>query len=218
MSNIEFFLDRHRISWEHNIDRQLNPTRKFEGNPILEGEHPWEASFVAVYGNVLPREGGGFRIWYHAGAKGHQSDKMLCYAESDDGFNWKRIMVSDQPYGGVSPTNIVLGPKPTVAVPCVIENHHSDDPNESLLLMFNSYVRDYPELTDVMQGATRWCFTRWCFVAASPNGLTWSPPKGRLAIPDKADCPISILWDAVNRRHIAYLRGNRKPQPFDPNQ
>ena len=187
MSNIELFLDRHRISWEHNIDRQLNPTRKFEGNPILEGEHPWEASFVAVYGNVLPREGGGFRIWYHAGAKGRQSDKMLCYAESDDGFNWKRIMVSDQPYGGVSPTNIVLGPKPTVAVPCVIENHHIDDPNDSLLLMFNSYVRDYPELTDVMQGATR-----WCFVAASPNGLTWSPPKGRLAIPAKADCPISI--------------------------
>ncbi|MBH05284.1 MAG: hypothetical protein CMJ20_03080 [Phycisphaeraceae bacterium] len=58
MSNIELFLDRHRISWEHNIDRQLNPPRKFEGNPILEGEHPWEASFVAVYGNVLPREGG----------------------------------------------------------------------------------------------------------------------------------------------------------------
>ncbi len=122
-------------------------------------------------------------------------------------------MVSDQPYGGVSPTNIVLGPKPTVAVPCVIENYHSDDPNESLLLMFNSYVRDYPELTDVMQGATR-----WCFVATSPNGLTWSPPKGRLAIPGKADCPISIVWDAVNRRYIAYLRGNRKPQPFDPNQ
>lgn len=106
MSNIELFLDRHRISWEHNIDRQLNPPRKFEGNPILEGEHPWEASFVAVYGNVLPREGGGFRIWYHAGAKGHQSDKMLCYAESDDGFNWKRIMVSDQPYGGVSHTYV----------------------------------------------------------------------------------------------------------------
>ena len=56
MSNIELFLDSHRISWEHNIDRQLNPPRKFEGNPILEGEHPWEASFVAVYGNVLPRD------------------------------------------------------------------------------------------------------------------------------------------------------------------
>ena len=126
MANIELFLDQHHISWEHNISRQLNQPVKYESNPTLTGDYPWESSFVAAYGNVLPRDGGGFRIWYHSGSGGHTADKVLCYAESDDGIHWQRKMISNEPYEGVSPTNILLGPKPTIAVPCVIENQHSD--------------------------------------------------------------------------------------------
>ena len=211
MSSIELFLDNQRISWEHNIDRQLNQPVKSEDNPILKCEYPWESSFLAAYGNVLPRDGGGFRIWYHSGSGGHTADKVLCYAESDDGINWQRKMISKEPYEGVAPTNILLGPKPAIAVPCVIENQHNSDPNERFLLMFNSYTRDYPELADVMTGPKR-----WCFVATSPDGIAWSPPKGRLAIPGKADCPISIVWDPANGRYIAFLRGTRDPAPFDP--
>lgn len=213
MANIELFLDQHRISWEHNISRQLNQPVKYESNPTLTGDYPWESSFVAAYGNVLPRDGGGFRIWYHSGSGGHTSDKVLCYAESDNGIHWQRKMISNEPYEGVSPTNILLGPKPTIAVPCVIENQHSDDPNERFLLMFGSYARDYPELADTMTGPHR-----WCFVATSADGITWSPPKGQLAIPGKADCPISIVWDPTNRHYIAFLRGTRPPGSFDPNR
>ena len=200
---LELFLDRYRISWQYNVIRELNHPVRYEGNPILSPEHPWEQSFVQMYGNVLPRAGGGYRMWYNAGAKGEQADKALCYAESEDGLAWRRMMSDNHPYRGHTATNIVIGPQPHTAGPCVIENRHNDDPEARLLLMFNSYPRFYPQYEKLMQGS------RWCFVAKSPDGLNWHPPEGLPVISGKADCGQSIVWDPVHKRYMAFLRGTR---------
>ena len=208
--DLELFLDGHRISWEYNVRRQLNHPVRYEGNPILKREHPWEQSFVQMYGNVLPRKGGGYRMWYNAGAKGEQADKALCYAESEDGFNWRRVMSDNHPYRGHSPTNIVIGPQPHTSGPYVMENQHNDDPESRLLLMFNSYPRYYPQFERMMQGS------RWCFVAKSPDGLNWYPAQGQPAISGMSDCGQSIVWDPDQRRYMAFLRGTRTYDPHDP--
>ena len=207
VDGLELFLDDHRISWQYNVTRELNQPTRYEGNPILQLENPWEQSFVQMYGNVLPRAEGGYRMWYNAGAKGEQADKALCYAESEDGFSWDRVMSDNHPYHGHTPTNIVIGPQPHTAGPCVIENQHNEDPESRLLLMFNSYPRFYPQYEQMMQGS------RWCFVATSPDGLNWHPPEGRPAISGKADCGQSIVWDPIKRRYMAYLRGTRTFEP-----
>ena len=206
MTEIELFLDRHRISWEHNVDRHLNHPAKYEGNPILEPRHPWEDSYVTVYGSVLARGGGGFGLWYMAGARGMQADQMMCYAESDDGLTYRRVMSRANPYPGAAPTNIVLGPEPNVHGPCVIENQHSDDPSVRYLLLYDSYPTYRPELAETLQGS------RWCYSATSADGLTWTPRLGRPAIAGKSDIGQCVVWDQTHRRYIAYLRGTRGTQ------
>lgn len=206
LHDIELFLDDTRISWEYNLARRLQPPARHEHNPILTPEHPWEGSYVTIYGSVLPRQGGrgGFRMWYMSGANGMRGDQMMCYAESDDGLAWRRVMDErNVAYKGVKPTNIVLGPGVNVHGPCVILNRHSGDPAERYLALFDSYPQHRPNLKEQIQDS------RWCYTATSSDGLTWNPPEGRPAIAGKSDIGQSVVWDDDNRRYIAYLRGSR---------
>ena len=203
MGETELFLDDLHISWAHNLRRQLLQPSRFERNPVLSPEHPWELSYVTIYGSVLPRDGGGFRMWYMSGADGMRGDQMMCYAESGDGLSWQRIFKSDRDYHGIAPTNIVLGPAVNVHGPCVIENRHNDDPSERYLALFDSYPQHRPELKELLQES------RWCYSAVSADGITWRPDKGRPAIAGKSDIGQSVVWDPVNERYIAFLRGSR---------
>ena len=63
-TTVELLLDNEKISWEHNVERQLCQPVKHPNNPLLTAEHPWEESFLTL-----------------AGAKGSRADQPLCYAE-----------------------------------------------------------------------------------------------------------------------------------------
>ncbi len=208
---IELFLDNFRLSTEYNVERRLCQPVKYSNNPIIVSEHPWEQLYVTIYGCVMPKEDGtGFRMWYQSGAKGMQKEQFLCYAESTNGIEWHKVMFKANPYEDCKETNILLGIEANIHGPCVIRNCHNDDPNERYLMLYDSYSWFRPEIKDVLGDSARWCYT-----ATSPDGLNWSPPKGRPAIPGKADCGQSVVWDTVNKRYIAYIRGTRTPHnPF----
>ncbi len=201
---IELFLDNHVVSWQRNTLRTLSRIDKHAASPIVRCEHPWENSYVTVYGSVLRDDAGGFRMWYMAGAKGMRSDQCLCHAGSDDGLTWRKTMSNTEDYDGVSPTNILLGPDPNVHGPCVLLNQHDDDPDARYLLFYDSYPQYRPDMPQ-LEGM------RCCYTAVSPDGLTWSPVRGRLAVPGKSDTGNSVVWDPRTRRYIAYLRGVSAP-------
>lgn len=203
MPHTELFLDGSQISWEYNVSRRLNPPVRLAGNPVLQPQYPWEESYVTIYGSVQPRADGGWRMWYMAGSGGMRADQMMCYAESDDGLLWRRVLNQSKPYNGVAPTNILLGPDINVHGPCVVLNQHNDNPAERYLALFDSYPQHRPQLKAQLQES------RWCYSAVSADGLSWSPAQGRPAIPGKSDIGQSVVWDPLGRRYIAYLRGSR---------
>ncbi|MAE62730.1 MAG: hypothetical protein CMJ18_00535 [Phycisphaeraceae bacterium] len=208
---LELFLDRHRISHEANLARHLCHPRKHPDNPVLVGEHPWETQYIAAC-SILPRDGGGYRMWYAGGSKtvGMHADVSLCYAESEDGYAWQRVMSDRHPYEGVERTNIVIGPETNVRGTCIVENVHDESGKQRYLALYNSYPKGRDDIAHLLQGI------RWCFTATSPDGIDWSPRLGRPAIPGKSDSIQGIAWDAGHRRYIAYLRGIRAPHlPFD---
>lgn len=208
---IELFLDRHRISWEYNVRRQVNRPVRHAGNPILRSEYPWEELYVTMYGNVLPKEdGSGYRMWYVGGAKGMQKGQYLCYAESDDGLSWQRVMSDRNPFGKTRGTNILTGLKHNVHGPHVLHNRHSSDPAERYLMFYDSYPGSRPELDRVLQGS------RWCYTMTSPDGRAWSPEEGRPAVPGKSDSGNSVVWDPARERYIAYMRGMRPHSELRP--
>jgi len=205
-SEIELFLDRNKISWEHNVQRRLCQPLKHPQNPILQREYPWEERFATLYGTILPNENGsGYRMWYMTAAKGEgaSADQCLCYAESDDGLVWHKPMMDIQPYDGYKKTNILLGPTPNIHGPCVIRNFHNDNPAERYLLLYDSYSRYRPNMKEV-QG-----FHRCVYSATSPDGIHWTPTYGRPAIPDKSDTGQGVVWNPNRQQYIAYLRGVR---------
>ena len=210
---IELFLDHHRISTEYNVRRRLCPPEKYPGNPIIVPEHPWEQLYVQVFGNVMKKEdGSGYRMWYIGGAKGMQKCQHLCYAESDDALHWHKVINDRNPFEHCPETNILLGLEANIHGPCILRNCHDDDPARRYLMIYDSYSWFRPEMKETLGD-----IARWCYVATSPDGLTWSPPKGIPVIPGKADCGQSVVWDPVNRQYIAYLRGTRNNNaPFDP--
>lgn len=205
----ELFLDRQEISWEYNVERRLQQPVRHHGNPILSPEYPWEQEYTTIYGSVLPMPEGGFGMWYMSGAKGMQAQQMLCFARSDDGFEWRRVMSKQHPYEGIDTTNILLGPEPNVHGPCVMRNEHDQNSDARYLLMYDSYWWHRPNDLG-LQGS------RWCYTATSPDGLDWAPTLGRPAIPGKSDIGQSVVWDPVKRRYIAYVRGTRMPDPQNP--
>jgi hypothetical protein len=202
-SEIELFLDDQSISWEQNVERRLcRPSKCAE--PIVVSQHSWEQVYVTVYGSVLPKEdGSGFRMWYMAGAKGMQKQQFMCYAESDDGIEWRKVMSPAHPYEDRAETNIVLGAEANVHGPCVIRNEHNDDPDERYLAFYDSYWYNRPEIKETIQDM------RWCYTATSPDGITWSPAKGRPAVPGKSDVGQSVIWDPERKAYLAYMRGSR---------
>ncbi|MBQ4624551.1 MAG: glycosyl hydrolase family 32 [Clostridia bacterium] len=84
----------------------LSPTyhkaKKFEGNPILYPEPPWEIAQSPV---ACPKSGGVwydeeeklFKMWYEAGWLRH-----MCYATSTDGIHWTRPHLDEEG------TNLIL--------------------------------------------------------------------------------------------------------------
>jgi hypothetical protein len=209
MSNVELFLDKTRISWERNVRRELCQPVKYEKNPVLQPEYPWEESYVCLYGSILPKiNERGFFMWYMAAGK-QGKDQTMCLAESNDGLEWRKVFSGGHPYGQHQKTNIIYGPDPNIHGPCVLYNCHNENSDERYLVLYDSYSRYRPDLTQV-QGSGRWCYT-----ATSPDGIHWFPPKGSPAIPGKSDTGQSVVWDPIKKRYIAYLRGTRSPHdPF----
>jgi hypothetical protein len=208
-ANLELFLDDELLSWEHNLKRQLCQPTKHPDNPILQPEQPWEETAITLYGSVLPREKGGLAMWYMALAGGWRSNQTMCLAESEDGVAWTRAIQPDLPYRECNKSNVVLGSDPNVHGPCVLRNEHNDDPNERYLVLYDSYTKYRPELADTLR------HDRCCYTAVSPDGIHWTPKKGRLSIPGKSDTGQGVVWDPLHRRYIAYLRGTRSQHdPF----
>ncbi len=204
MSEIELFLDNKKISWEYNVCRMLSQPQKYEDNPIIKCDYPWEKLYVTVYGTVLPGDNNsGLRMWYQSGAKGMQKEQFLCYAESNDGFTWRKPLFNLNSYENHLQTNILLGMQANIHGPCVVRNEHDDNPSEKYLLFFDSYSKYRPHLQDKLQ-----C-SRWCYTATSSDGIVWRPNKGRPAVAGKSDTGQSVVWNPDKQCYIAYMRGTR---------
>lgn len=82
---------------------EYHKAKKYEGNPILFAETPWEKTESPA---ACPKSGGVwydeeekiFKMWYEAGWLG-----QICYAVSEDGIHWERPELDIKPG-----TNIIL--------------------------------------------------------------------------------------------------------------
>ena len=85
----QLFVDDFLID-ETELKPEYHKAKKYEGNPVLFAEKPWEKETLPC---ACPKSGGvwydeqdrKFKMWYEGSWLKH-----ICYAESEDGINWTR--------------------------------------------------------------------------------------------------------------------------------
>ena len=93
----QLFVDDFLIE-ETDLSPEYHKAKKFEGNPVLKAEKPWEKAGGLPC--TTPKGGGvwydkkekKFKMWYEAGWCVN-----MAYAESDDGINWTRPELDVEP-------------------------------------------------------------------------------------------------------------------------
>src|SRR4051812_48767834 len=58
------FVDEAGLLSSEGVARTVHPAHR-HSDPVVQGDRPWEAGRVYVYGSIYPNEdGNGFRLWY----------------------------------------------------------------------------------------------------------------------------------------------------------
>ena len=198
---LELFLDNQIVAYTHNMRRAVRQPDFHPQNPIVRRDHPWESKHVCIYGSVLyDEQRGRFRMWYNALGQDYYNQQVMAYAESDNGFEWTKPMLDLRAIGDHKKTNVVMGPECNLHGPCVIANPDSSDPDRRYLLLFDTYDKWRPEARSMGISG------RWVYAAESPDGMHWSPDKGRPAFAGKADSGQSVVWDPQAKMFRAYVR------------
>jgi hypothetical protein len=166
----------------HGVMRRLVFPAKDRRNPVLSPERPWEGAGVLFPSVWRCPDTGLWRMWYAT------AEKVICYAESDDGAAWRRPELGRVAFNGSRANNIVLeAPHPT---PCVYQDL-SADPSQRYRLA----VSDTGEYQD--EGGVK--------LYVSADGIDWRLLKDPI-IKVRNDSQCSLLRHPRTGVWLAYHR------------
>ena len=194
-------------------------------DPVLTCTEPWEHNNG---GPTIIRDGGLYRMWYHATAPDHWDPDLapslvwgpdwggfLCYAESDDGFEWRKPALGQYEWQGHDSTNIVLG-RELAGEPGMHGQSVFLDPQapaherfKSIYMgrlstdVINQWVREQPERVDPWIAVYP---DRGIFVATSPDGIKWTPHPDPVVI-FISDTMNVADWNVERQSYVWYSRG-----------
>lgn len=184
----QLFVDDHVIAEKSGVKRTYHPFRKYEGNPILVADKPWEGRNVYVYGTVLPAEGGrGYRMWYHA-LPGDEDKYRLLYATSEDGIHWVKPELGIVEYHGSKANNIFIRRSGIDHIASVI--HTPWDP-----------TRPYKMVN--FDGGPPAGF----YGGHSNDGIHWTDVSGNPLLSPGSDVG-NFIWDPHTKRYVGYVKLN----------
>ena len=180
----QLFVDDHVIAEREGVDLTLHSPTKHPANPVVRAEHAWESKGLAIYGTVmLDDETGLFRMWYRA----IDDTCYACYAESDDGVNWRKPVLNAMPHKGSTENNIVLG-SPAFYLDGfgVIKDPNEWDPTRRYKMLTYNNNRRFAAMV-------------------SPDGFHWRGPINSPAPVDTGDV-ISLYHDTGLGKYVALLK------------
>ena len=207
------------------VKLRIEPARKSE--IFLRAERPWEEEARLRIATVLYDEGR-FRLWY--GASNFDTDRgsFVCYAESEDGFDWERPEVGLVEYEGSTANNIISRDGDHF-LQCVLKDPIA--PPESRYKAIGPkgrYFRDGKydptmtgkEFKKLMQdmdlgGVAREDRRKKIQVhsavqgSVSPDGLRWTNLEEPLIDvgPTALDTHNLVTYDPFEKRYVLYMRG-----------
>ena len=187
------FLDDHLVGSTINLKRVMRRAVRYKHNPVLPIDRPWEKARVTHPCVLYDPEAGKFRMYYTAyptRAAASDAGGLTCYAESDDGFAWRKPALDLHPYGDSKTSNILLGLSGEAGFMHVTKTPH--DPARMFKAVFKR------------RGGPDGRFKGGLFVTSSVDGIRWTPP--RVISRTKCDTMPSIVWYPPMGRYFVYTR------------
>jgi len=160
----QYFFDDELISYQHKLTRRWLPATVYP-KPVVEPDKPWEPRILDLFGTVLEKTGGGYRMYY-TGFTGIRTINLKVFvAESEDGFHWTKPELGIVEWNGSRANNISLDP-----------DHRNDGPS----VIFDPEDAEHPYKL-VMFGRKD-IFNKWgpdwgIYGYGSEDGLTWHRRK-----------------------------------------
>lgn len=200
-----------RVEFIDYETRQLLPSPKLNNVPYgieinsqeakktaiwLKAEKPWDTMCLGPYHTVI-HEDGIYRLWYQVFSADYHDDldSRLCYAESTDGFNWKKPTLNLIEYEGDKRTNIVFDRKSNGG----FGGDHGAGvfldpiapPSERYKVLYNSVGENRRR---VVRGAV------------SKDGLLWKPIPEPVLDNYSSDTEIVVYYDRKIEAYVGYFR------------
>ncbi len=191
---------------DYLIERATTETRLHHPVPqevALEQNAPWEGT-GSGYHSVF-QDGDLYRMYYR-GAQLNldaiNTPGVACYAESDDGIQWRKPELGLVEFEGSKRNNIILasGPREDLALP--LDAGHpaffrDENPAASAEARYKALIRG--------RNGERFAL----FAFASPDGVHWKPMQYEPVFSeDRFDSLNTAFWDAAQGVYRAYCRGN----------
>ena len=177
----QLFVDDDIIQEMTGLRRVVNQFEKYEGNPVLQAEEPWEGLRIGEFDLLYDEEERLFKCWYPGCCAFYDrdvaaGDNSLGYAVSDDGVHWEKRQISNgiTPAGGGLNRTILL------------KDTREQDPQKR-----------YKALCRGEDGHYHTCY--------SPDGLQWNGPAERTTM-RYVDDPPYLAFDEQQGVYTFYRR------------
>lgn len=208
-STRQLFLDDHIVDTMDGVVRQFHRPTRWEGNPVIQADQPWERGGGGVYlfgGTVMyDEEDGLFKMWYRTSLPMAASASRAlrepegvykaCYAVSDDGIYWHKPALGLTEFDGSRGNNLlppsIEGMK-QIRRPNLIKDYEEPDPERRYKMLY----------MDNFKG--KWALSK----GFSRDGITWRMNVGTPHIFERPIAPNGILfgWDSRRREYVHYHR------------
>lgn len=209
---------------QRGVTLTLHPFKRYEANPVLFPEHPWEGKsedcqgLVETGGNVLyDADEKVYRMWYDAFTKA-AARGFVCYATSKDGIHWEKPKLGIHEYEGSKENNIVTFGN-TAGVTHVYRNPDTSDPAKRWA-MWGKQHRPSDDGVPANYAVYR---------HYSPDGIHWTREQKEPNLPYHHPAIVlgglmgdagSTFWLPQLGKHVAIHQTvrhpNPRPAPSDP--
>lgn len=213
------FIHDQSTTFLRNVRRVVNRPTPITTNPVLTPENPWEAASLSHYGTVMfDPDRRQFRIWYLA-VPGHTGTirmdgrelpagrTLLCYAESDDGIEWRKPTLGQVDFEGSRHNNILRLGRMNVEGAGILHDPDDSDPSRRYKALYWEHGSDH--LRKREDGLVVWAETGTdgIWISFSPDGINWTNAEQcNPAIKCWSDTSHSLLRDPITKRFVAFGR------------
>jgi len=120
----ELFFDDREIEAVENLKRTMNKPCLASDEPVMVPDHPWEGSSISQSYVIYDTLQGKFRMWYRGYYKSANAQPVrgwvgpalrgtgysctTCYAESEDGYEWKKPSLGRVEFNGSKDNNLAI--------------------------------------------------------------------------------------------------------------